>query len=97
MISSVRLGLPATLMRSTTVLTNSPTISSKAASVRPATGMPTAISVLPLRRANNATTPAVITMKLVARCSRANRATLWRKATGQSTATPAPSCRATCG
>ncbi|MQY32047.1 hypothetical protein NRB56_76640 [Nocardia sp. RB56] len=58
--------------RNTSVFTNIPIKSSNAASPRPATGVPTAISPVPDNRASNTANAACITMNNDAFCRRPN-------------------------
>ena len=72
--TSAAVGSPPRSTRSTRVLTKNPTKSSSAGSPRPATGNPSATSVLALSLASNTAKAACTTMKLVALCSAATAA-----------------------
>ncbi|SHX23535.1 Uncharacterised protein [Mycobacteroides abscessus subsp. abscessus] len=94
---SVNVGLPVRSARNTRVLTKKPTRSSSAGSRRPAIGKPTATSVFALTLASSASSAACTTMKVVALCSRARRATRSCNSAGHCTATVAPAMSATSG
>ncbi len=64
-----------TSARSTRVLTNMPITSSRTASPRPATGVPIAMSDVPLNRASSTDNAACTTMNGVTECWRANSST----------------------
>ncbi|SLH22796.1 Uncharacterised protein [Mycobacteroides abscessus subsp. abscessus] len=59
---SAKLAEPDTSVRSTRVLTNMPIRSSRAASPRPATGVPMAMSEVPLARASSTASALCMTM-----------------------------------
>src|SRR5690606_17179065 len=81
---------PSTSVRSTRVLTNMPTTSSRPASPRPAIGVPTAMSVVPDSRASRAASAACTTMNGVALCPAAIRSTAARRSASSSKAWVAP-------
>src|SRR5262249_54881075 len=75
-ISSPKLGLPDTSVRSTSVFTKKPTRSSSAASVRPAIGLPIAMSLPPPSRLKSAASPACSTMNRLAPRARESSSSL---------------------
>ena len=72
--SSPKPGLPDVSVRSTSVLTKNPTRSSSAASLRPAIGLPIAMSVPAPSRVSSAASPACSTMNRLAPAARASAA-----------------------
>ncbi len=70
--SSRKLGSPPVSVRSTSVLTNIPTRSSSASSVRPAIGLPIGMSVPAPSRVSSAASAACTTMNRLAPDSRAS-------------------------
>src|SRR5512133_1452005 len=75
-IRSRKLGLPDVSVRSTSVLTKNPTKSSSARSVRPAIGLPIAMSSPAPSRLSSAARPACSTMNRLAPCPRASSSNL---------------------
>src|SRR5262245_31285854 len=71
-IRSRKLGWPDVSVRSTSVLTKNPTKSSSARSVRPAIGLPIAMSSPAPSRLSSAASPACSTMNRLAPCPRAS-------------------------
>src|ERR1700721_2389104 len=69
------LGAPDTSVRSTSVFTKNPTRSSSALSVRPAIGLPSAMSLPPPSRLSSPTNPACSTMNRLAPPERPTRKT----------------------
>ncbi len=95
--SSANPGSPAVSVRSTSVLTKNPTMSSSALSDRPATGVPKGMSVPAPIRVSSAANPACSTMNSVQPADRASSSSLLCSSGSQWTATVPPDCVGTAG